>query len=78
MHFAAASGRRARWTLEEEQALVSSLAAGKTIYQVAQLLGRSQGAVHSKSLTIDAIPKRSRAVGQPRNCPTRNSGFFLS
>jgi hypothetical protein len=73
-----ANGRRVRWTLEEEETLARSLATGQTICQVARLLGRSQGAVHAKSLSIDAIPKRRRAEGRPRNCRTRNAGFFLS
>jgi len=69
---------RARWTFDEEQLLTSSLVAGQNIHDIAQILGRSQGAVHSKSLAMEAIPKRLRSEVRPRNCRRRSADFFLS
>jgi len=71
-------GSRARWTSDEEQLLTSSLVAGRSIHEIAQIMGRSQGAVHSKSLALVAIPKRLRSEVRPRNCRRRSADFFLS
>jgi DNA-binding NarL/FixJ family response regulator len=74
-------GQRRRgepWTSEEEQRLAHLLAAGKTVRNIAELLGRTQSAVHSRACIKGVVPKRARQEVRARVYRRRSADFFLS
>jgi hypothetical protein len=68
---------RKPWTVEEELLVANSLSEGKTLAEVAHLVGRSQSAVHCRALSIGVRTKTrtGRPPGPARKTVTE---FFLS
>jgi uncharacterized protein YfaA (DUF2138 family) len=66
------------WTRGEEQRLAHLLAAGETVRNIAKLLGRSQGAVHSRAFAKGVMPKRARQQVHAKVYRRKSADFFLS